>query len=58
MDRMTHREIRITLPPGLPNDRYSGVKDAVSSLLGLWDIPDSCLESIEEEPEPPPAAPD
>ena len=51
MYRMTHRELRITLPPGLPKDRYSGVKDAVSSLLGLWDIPVSCLESIEDDPE-------
>jgi hypothetical protein len=23
----------------------------VSSLLGLWDIPVSCLESIEDDPE-------
>ena len=52
MYRMTLRELRITLPPGLPGDRYSGVRDAVSSLLGLWDIPVSCIESIEEEGEP------
>lgn len=52
MDRMTHRELRITLPPGLPNDHCAGVKDAVSSLLGLWDLPVSCLESVERAPEP------
>ncbi|MFD1147275.1 hypothetical protein [Saccharothrix hoggarensis] len=52
---MTHREIRITLPPGLPNDRYTGVKDAVSSLLGLWDIPVSCLESFDTDSGPPAA---
>ncbi|MEU5695694.1 hypothetical protein [Actinosynnema sp. NPDC020468] len=44
---MGRPELRIELPPDLPNDRYAGIADAVSSLLELWGV-DGAAEVVDE----------
>ncbi|WP_433269984.1 hypothetical protein ACQPZF_08515 [Actinosynnema sp. CS-041913] len=43
---MHNPELLVELPPDLPSDRYEGIRQAVSSLLELWGVPDVSAQLI------------
>ncbi|MEV0681240.1 hypothetical protein AB0I60_32455 [Actinosynnema sp. NPDC050436] len=46
---MHNAELHVKLPPDLPSESYEGIRQAVSSLLELWGVPDAGAQLISAE---------